>query len=40
MSHFKKSLRAIPEAQAGQKWPAGPALAAPGLYYLIYLGDY
>ncbi len=31
ISHLKKFLRAIPEAQAGQKWPAGPALAAPGL---------
>jgi hypothetical protein len=24
-------LRAISKAQAGQKWPAGPALAAPEL---------
>ncbi len=31
MTHLKKSLRAIPKAQAGQKWPAGPALAAPGV---------
>ena len=31
LSHLKKSLRAISKAHAGQKWPAGPALAAPGL---------
>jgi hypothetical protein len=31
LSHLKKSLRAISKAQAGQKWPAGHALAAPDL---------
>ena len=35
MTHLTKSLRAIPKAQAGQKWPAGPALAAPALDILI-----
>jgi hypothetical protein len=26
-------LRAISTAREGQKWPAGPALATPGLFY-------
>jgi hypothetical protein len=31
LESLKKSLRVISKAQVGQKWPAGPTLAAPGL---------